>query len=54
MMSDKSYRAMRRAGGWNIVMGIATLVTGVSIGIGCLVAGGSLLRNSCETEWLLR
>lgn len=51
MMSDKSYRAMRRAGGWNIVMGITTIVTGLSVGIGCLVAGGSLLRNSRETHW---
>lgn len=52
MMSDKSYRAMRRAAGWNIAAGVSTLVVGIAVGVGCIVAGGMLLSRSCETEWI--
>ena len=45
-MSAYNVKALRRAGAWNIVMGVVALAAGISIGVGCLVAGGSVLRNS--------
>ena len=39
-------KTMRRAGGWCITMGIITLTVGITVGVGCLVAGGDLLKHS--------
>lgn len=44
-MGEKVYKTMNCAGAWCIAMGIISLVVGVSIGIGCLVSGGALLKN---------
>jgi len=47
-MGEKIYKTMSRAGAWCIAMGIVSLVTGISIGIGCLVSGGVLLKNKSQ------
>ena len=39
-------RTMRRVGGWCVALGVITLTVGVCTGIGCIVAGGDLLKNA--------
>ena len=39
-------KTMRRAGGWCVTLGIISLTVGLCVGIGCIVAGGDLLKNS--------
>ena len=45
-MNIKQQRTMKRAGAWCIVFGTATIVTGVAVGVGCLIAAGKLLKNA--------
>ncbi len=45
-MNIKQQRTMKHAGAWCIVFGTATIVTGVAVGVGCLVAAGKLLKNA--------
>ena len=39
-------KVMRRAGGWSIALGIVTLSVGLCVGVGCIITGGDLLKNS--------
>ncbi len=39
---------MRKVGGWSIAMGTIILTVGVAVGVGCVVAGGSLLKASAK------
>lgn len=45
---EKVYKSMKRVGGANIVLGIITLVTGVTVGILAIVSGARLLKNKSE------
>lgn len=45
-MNIKQQRTMKHAGAWCIVFGTMSIVTGVAVGIGCLVAAGKLLKNA--------
>ena len=44
MSSD--IRRAKRIGAWCIVMGVVAIAAGVSVGVGCLISGGSLLKNA--------
>lgn len=46
MAVEETRRTLRRAGGWTIVMGVTSIVVGLGVGIGCVVAGGALLSRS--------
>lgn len=43
---SRQSKIMRRAGAFNIAMGIVTIVTGVAVGVGCIVCGGNLRGGS--------
>lgn len=45
-MSTRQEKTMKHAGAWCIVFGAASIVTGVAVGVGCLVAAGKLLGNA--------
>lgn len=42
---DKT-RIMRRNGAWAIALGAIAITVGVSVGVGCLVMGGQLLKGA--------
>lgn len=41
---------MKRTGAWCLVFGVVSIVTGVAIGVGSLVAAGKLLANSSSAQ----
>lgn len=45
---EKAYKAMSQAGAGSIVIGIITIVTGVTAGIIAIVNGARLLKNKSE------
>lgn len=45
---EKRGRAMRKSGGFDIAMGVVTILTGVTVGILNIVNGGSLIKKSKE------
>lgn len=45
-MSINQRHVMKRAGAWCIVFGTVSIVAGVAVGVGCLVAAGKLLGNA--------
>lgn len=42
----RQQRIMKTTGAWCIVMGVVSIVVGVSLGVGSLVVGGNLLSGS--------
>lgn len=44
-MSEKAYNTMKHAGGWNIAIGVISIVVGVGCGILLIISGGKLLSN---------
>lgn len=49
-MGEKAYNTMRKAGGWNIVIGIVTLVVGLGCGVMMIINGAKLL---CDKKGIL-
>ena len=47
-MQEKSYKTMKKVGGYNIAIGIITLITGIVCGILMIVNGGKLLKNKSD------
>ena len=47
-MYDSRSKTMRRTGAWCIAMGVTILTIGIAIGVGSIVAGGTLLRKSAR------
>ena len=45
---EKAYKTMRQAGAGSLVIGIITIVTGVTAGIIAIVNGARLLKNKSE------
>ena len=45
-LMDRSTRTMRSTGAWSIALGIITTTVGLSVGIGCCVIGGKLLKQA--------
>ena len=45
---EKAYKKMSQAGAGSIVIGIITIVTGVTAGIIAIVNGARLLKNKSE------
>ena len=44
-MNEKAYKTMSRIGGWNIALGVVSLVIGAAIGIGSIITGARLLKD---------
>lgn len=42
-MEERTYTIMSRTGGWNIAIGIATMVVGLTAGVLLIISGGKLL-----------
>lgn len=42
-MKARQNSTMKHAGAWCIVFGAVSIVSGVAVGVGCLVAAGKLL-----------
>jgi hypothetical protein len=47
-MNEKIYKTMMTVGGLSIAMGIVTIVVGVTVGIGSIVGGASLLKRKSD------
>lgn len=45
-MRNQQGTIMKHAGAWCIVFGAVSIVTGVAVGVGCLVAAGKLIGNA--------
>ncbi|MBR3307455.1 MAG: hypothetical protein IKI75_09430 [Lachnospiraceae bacterium] len=44
-MEERAYTVMKRTGGWNIALGIVTMVVGLSAGVLLIIGGAKLLSN---------
>lgn len=44
-MSEKIYKAMKNTGALNIVLGVVTLVAGITSGILLIISGANLLKK---------
>ena len=42
---SKVRKSIRTIGGLNIAMGVVSIVTGLVVGVGCIVSGGRLLNK---------
>lgn len=49
-MSLKQEKIMRYAGTWCLAFGIVAVVTGLTVGVGNIVAGSKLLHNSSSAR----
>lgn len=49
-MSMKQERIMRGAGTWCLVFGITAIISGLTVGVGSLIAGSKLLHNSSSAQ----
>lgn len=47
-MGEKAYKVMNAAGVSNIIIGIVTLVFGITVGVLCIVNGSCLLKNKSK------
>lgn len=47
-MQEKSFRTMKKVGGFSIAIGVITLVTGIVCGILTIVNGAKLLKNKSD------
>lgn len=50
-MNEKIYKTMLTVGGLSIAMGIVVLVVGVTIGVGSIVGGASLLKRKSDVTF---
>ncbi len=44
-MNEKAYKSMSKIGGWNIAMGVVSIVIGVAVGVGMIITGAKLLKD---------
>lgn len=44
-MNEKAYKTMSRIGGWNIALGVVSLVIGIAIGVASIISGAKLLKD---------
>jgi hypothetical protein len=44
-MNEKAYKTMGRVGGFNIAFGVVTVVVGIVIGVGSIIAGAHLIHD---------
>lgn len=47
-MTEKAYKTMKRAGAWNIVIGVVVICIGIAAGIMSIVSGGRLLKAKSD------
>ena len=47
-MNERIYKILKNSGVWSIVMGIVILAAGISVGVGCIVNGGVLLKRKSD------
>ncbi|MBR1477727.1 MAG: hypothetical protein IJ608_07175 [Lachnospiraceae bacterium] len=45
MNEEKLYKVLKRSGGWNIALGVFTLVCGITTGILLIISGAKLLAG---------
>lgn len=45
-MKISQQRVMKHTGAWCVVFGTVSIVTGVAVGIGCLIAAGKLFGSA--------
>lgn len=50
-IGKRKNKVMKRAGVWNLVMGIVMLIVGVSAGVGSIIIGSILLRHKSDTTF---
>ncbi|MCR5251717.1 MAG: hypothetical protein K6E50_14055 [Lachnospiraceae bacterium] len=44
-MEERTYQIMSRTGGWNIALGIVSIVVGLSAGVLLIIGGSKLLAG---------
>lgn len=47
-MQEKSFKTMKKVGGFNIAIGVITLIAGVVCGVLTIVNGARLLKNKSD------
>ena len=47
-MQEKSYKTMKKVGGYSIAIGVITVIAGIVCGILTIVNGAKLLKNKSE------
>lgn len=47
-MGEKIYHEMKRAGIWNLILGIILAVFGIAMGVLFIINGGKLLKTKSE------
>ena len=47
-MFDNRGKTMTRTGAWCLTMGIVILTVGVAVGVGSIVAGGTLIKKAAR------
>lgn len=47
-MQEKSYKTMKRVGGYNIAVGVIAIASGVICGILMIINGARLLKNKSD------
>lgn len=47
-MQEKSYKTMKRVGGYNIALGVIAIISGIVCGILMIVNGAKLLKNKTD------
>lgn len=47
-MQEKNFRTMRRVGGYNIVIGIIAIISGIVCGILTIINGAKLLKSKSD------
>ncbi len=47
-MNEKIYKTMGVVGGLSIAMGIVSIVVGVTVGVGSIVGGATLIRRKSD------
>ena len=50
-MGEKIYNSMKRAGTWNLVLGIILAVVGVAMGVLFIVNGSKLLKDKADVTF---
>lgn len=47
-MEEKTYKLVKRTGGFSIVLGVLSIIAGVTIGVLTIVTGAKLLKGKSK------
>lgn len=47
-MEERTYKLVKKTGGFSIVLGIVSIVTGVTVGVLSIITGAKLLKGKSK------